>query len=64
MFGNGGTTLSNIITNDLMHVSVPVEDGSQQSATFTHALRGFSTFMPTHAPSGPVLLYPPQYLTS
>jgi hypothetical protein len=27
MFGHGGTTLSNIITNDLTHVSVPVADG-------------------------------------
>jgi hypothetical protein len=26
-FGYGGTTLSNIVANDLMHVSVPVEDG-------------------------------------
>jgi hypothetical protein len=26
-FGYGGTTLSNIIANDLMHVSVPTEDG-------------------------------------
>jgi hypothetical protein len=26
-FGYGGTTLSNIIANDLMHVSVPTEKG-------------------------------------
>jgi hypothetical protein len=26
-FGYGGTTLSNIVANDLTHVSVPVEDG-------------------------------------
>jgi hypothetical protein len=26
-FGYGGTTLSNIIANDLTHFSVPVEDG-------------------------------------
>jgi hypothetical protein len=27
MFRHGGTTLSNIIANNLMHVSVPVENG-------------------------------------
>jgi hypothetical protein len=27
-FEYGGITLSNIITNDLTHASVPVEDGS------------------------------------
>jgi hypothetical protein len=27
MFGYDGTTLSNIVANDLTHVSVPVEDG-------------------------------------
>jgi hypothetical protein len=26
-FGHGGTMLSNIVANDLTHVSVPVEDG-------------------------------------
>jgi hypothetical protein len=26
-FGYGGTTLSNIIANNLTHVSVPAEDG-------------------------------------
>jgi hypothetical protein len=26
-FWYGGTTLSNIVTNDLTHVSVPTEDG-------------------------------------
>jgi hypothetical protein len=26
-FGYGGTTLSNIISNDLTHLSVPAEDG-------------------------------------
>jgi hypothetical protein len=25
-FGYGGTTFSNIVANDLMHVSVPAED--------------------------------------
>jgi hypothetical protein len=25
-FGYGGTTLSNIVANDLMHISVPTED--------------------------------------
>jgi hypothetical protein len=57
MFRNGGTTLSNIIANDLTHISVPVEDGSQYSTTFTNALRGSSTFMPTHTPSRLVLSY-------
>jgi hypothetical protein len=52
----------NTITNILTHVSVPGEDGSQQSATFTHALKGSSTFVTTHAPSGPALLYPLQAL--
>jgi hypothetical protein len=32
-----------------MHVSVPSEDGSQQSGTLTHALMGSNTFVPTHA---------------
>jgi hypothetical protein len=32
-------TLSTHVTNDLTQVSVPAEDESQQSATFTHALR-------------------------
>jgi hypothetical protein len=27
LFGYGGSTLSNIVANDLMHISVPVEDG-------------------------------------
>jgi hypothetical protein len=27
-FGYGGTTLSNIVTNDLTHVGVPTENGS------------------------------------
>jgi hypothetical protein len=27
-FGYGGTTLSNFVTNDLTHVSVPTEEGS------------------------------------
>jgi hypothetical protein len=27
-FGYGGTTLSNIVANDLTHVSVPTEEGS------------------------------------
>jgi hypothetical protein len=45
------------VTKDLTQVSVPTEEVSQQSATFTHALRGSSTFVPTYAPSGPVLAY-------
>jgi hypothetical protein len=42
------------VTNDLAQVSVPAENGSQHLATLTHALRGSSTFVSTHAPSGPV----------
>jgi hypothetical protein len=52
----------NIVNNVLMQISVPAEDESQQSATSTHALRGSSTFVPTHAPSGPALSYPLQAL--
>jgi hypothetical protein len=43
--------LSNTVSNDLTHVSVPVED-------IQHALKGSSTFVATHAPSGPVLACP------
>jgi hypothetical protein len=43
--------LSNIISNDLTHVSVPAED-------IKHALKGSNTFVPTHAPSGPALACP------
>jgi hypothetical protein len=52
-------TLTNV-SNDLTYFSVPTEDGSQQSVTFTHALKGSSTFMSTHAPSRPILSYPLQ----
>jgi hypothetical protein len=38
-FGYGGTNALTNVSNDLTYVSVPVEDGSQQSATFTHALK-------------------------
>jgi hypothetical protein len=38
LFRHGGKMLSTHITNDLAHFSVPAEDESQQSATFTHAL--------------------------
>jgi hypothetical protein len=44
-------TLSNIVSNDLTHVSVPTED-------IKHALKASSTFVPTHAPSGPALPCP------
>jgi transposase len=40
-----------------MQVSVHAENRSQQLATFTHALRGSSTFMPTHAPRKSALSY-------
>jgi hypothetical protein len=55
-------TLSQNVSNDLTHVSVPAEDGSQQSATFTYALRGSSISVPTHAPSRPVLSNPLMHL--
>jgi hypothetical protein len=51
-FGYGGTTLSQHISNNLTHITVPAEDRSQLSTTFTHALRGSSTCAPPHAPSG------------
>jgi hypothetical protein len=35
----------------LTQVSVPAEDGSQQSATFTHCLKGSSPYMPNSSPS-------------
>jgi hypothetical protein len=42
LFGHGGKILSTHTTNDLARVSVSTEDGSQQSATFTHALKGLA----------------------
>jgi hypothetical protein len=62
LFRQNGKMLSTHITNDLVCVIVLVEDGSQQSATFTHAFKGSRTFMPTHIPSGPALSYPLQAL--
>jgi hypothetical protein len=62
LFRHSGKMLSTHVTNDLMQVSVPIEDRSQQSATFTHALKASSTFMPTHAPSGPAFACPLQVL--
>jgi hypothetical protein len=62
LFEHGGKTLLTHVTNNLTQISVPEKDGSQQYATFTHALRGSSTFMPTHAPSGPALACPLQVL--
>jgi hypothetical protein len=44
-------TLSTHISIVLMQVSVPVKDGSQQSAIFTHALKGSSTCVPKSCPS-------------
>jgi hypothetical protein len=41
-------TLLTHICSDLTQVSIPIEDGLQQSVTFTHALKGSSTFVPTH----------------
>jgi hypothetical protein len=43
--------LSNNVANDLTLVSVPTED-------IKPALKGSSTFMPTHVPSIPALAYP------
>jgi hypothetical protein len=40
LFGYGGKSALTNVYNDLTHVSVPVEDESQQSATFTHAHKG------------------------
>jgi hypothetical protein len=39
------------VLHDLTYVSVPTED-------IKHALKGSSTFMPTHASSGPALVCP------
>jgi hypothetical protein len=50
------------VSNDLMHISVPAEDGSQQSATFTHDLKGPALSVSTHDPSGLEHLYPPNVL--
>jgi len=61
-FGYGGQNALNTVAIVLTHVSVPAENGSQQSSTFTHALKGTSTYVPTHAPSGPALSCPPQFL--
>jgi hypothetical protein len=38
--------LSTHVTNDLAHVSVPTEDGSQQSGIVTHALKGSTLVCP------------------
>jgi hypothetical protein len=40
LFGYSGKMLSTIISIVLMQVSVPAENGSQQSSTFTHTLKG------------------------
>jgi hypothetical protein len=49
-FGYGGKNALTDISNDLTHVCVLAEEGSQQLATFTHT------------PSEPILLYPLQVL--
>jgi hypothetical protein len=61
-FGYGGKMLSTLFLTCLTQVSIPAEDGSQQSAIFTHDVKGSSTFVPTHAPSRPALSYPLQVL--
>jgi hypothetical protein len=48
--------LSTYVSIDLMQVDVPAEDGSQQLAIFTYALKGSSTFISTHAPNRLALL--------
>jgi hypothetical protein len=54
--------LSTHVSKDFTQVSIPTEDGSQRLPTFTHAIKGSITFMPTHAPNGPALLCPLQVL--
>jgi hypothetical protein len=39
-FGYNSQIALNTVSIDLMHVSVPIENGSQQSSTITHALGG------------------------
>jgi hypothetical protein len=39
-YAYSGKVALNIISNDLTQVSVPVENGSQQSSIFAHALKG------------------------
>jgi hypothetical protein len=48
---NVAQALSNTVSTDLTHVSVPIED-------IQHALKGSRTFVATHAPSGPILACP------
>jgi hypothetical protein len=50
-FGYGGKNTLTNVSNYLTLVSVPAED-------IKHALKGSSTFMPTHAPSEPALVGP------
>ncbi len=45
----------NVVSNVLTQVSVPTKDESELSTTFTHTLKGSSTYVPTHAPSRPAL---------
>jgi hypothetical protein len=46
MFGYGGKMLSTIISIVLTEVSVSSENGSQQSASFTHAFKGLALMCP------------------
>jgi hypothetical protein len=48
LLGYGGKTLSIHVSIILTRVSVPAKD-------IKHALKGSSTFLPTHTPSGPAL---------
>jgi hypothetical protein len=45
-FGYGGKMLSTIVSIVLTEVSVSLENGSQQSATFTHAFKGPTLMCP------------------
>jgi hypothetical protein len=48
LFGYGGKTLATHVSIILTRVNVWIK----------HAFKGFSTFVPTHAPSGPALSCP------
>jgi hypothetical protein len=50
-FRYGGNNALNTVANDLTHVNILAED-------IKHALKGSSTFVSTHAPSGPALSCP------
>jgi hypothetical protein len=45
-FRYGGQNTLNTVAIDLTHVSIPGENGSQQSSTFTHVLKGSTLMCP------------------